>query len=84
MTMTQTRFAHSVGTRGDRLSTSDYAHNLLLLAIGIQIAFLIPSAIAYAVDDRLLNDVSVWSKPVKFQLSIILTLGTAMMPDVGA
>lgn len=78
MTMTRTGFARSGGTQGNRLSLSDQARNLLL-AIGIQIAFLIPSAIAYAVDERLLNDVSVWSKPVKFQLSIILTLGTAML-----
>ena len=79
MTMTQTDFSRSIGTQGNRLSISGQARNLLLLAIGIQIAFLIPSAIAYAIDERLLNDVSVWSKPVKFQLSIILTLGTAML-----
>jgi len=79
MTMIQAVFSRSIGTQGTRLSTSDQARNMLLLAIGIQVAFLIPSAIAYAVDERLLNDVSVWSKPVKFQLSIVVTLGTVML-----
>ncbi|CAN7693538.1 hypothetical protein [Rhizobium sp. LjRoot254] len=79
MTIAPTHF--SLGTRTEYRfpSLSDRARDLLLLAIGVQIAFLIPSAIAYAVDERLLNDVSVWSKPVKFQLSIILTLGTAAL-----
>ena len=79
MTMTQAGFSRGIGTQGNQLFLSGQARNVLLLAIGVQIAFLIPSAIAYAVDERLLNDVSVWSKPVKFQLSIILTLGTAML-----
>ena len=79
MTLIQADFSRSIGTQGNWLFMSGPARNLLLLAIGIQVAFLIPSAIAYTVDERLLNDVSVWSKPVKFQLSIILTLGTAML-----
>ena len=79
MTIAQTDFSLGTGTEYGLPAPGDRARNLLLLAIGIQIAFLIPSAIAYAIDERLLNEVSVWSKPVKFQLSIILTLGTAML-----
>jgi hypothetical protein len=79
MTMVQTDFSPSTGMTDTRPSRSDHARNLLLLAIGLQIAFLIPSAISYFIDDRLLNEVSVWSKPIKFQISIILTLCTAML-----
>jgi hypothetical protein len=79
MTIAPTDFLLRSGTEYKSSSLCDRARDLLLLAIGVQIAFLIPSAIAYAVDDRLLNEVSVWSKPVKFQLSIILTLGTAAL-----
>ncbi|MGF0536521.1 hypothetical protein ACQQ2Q_00910 [Agrobacterium sp. ES01] len=52
------------------------AHNLLIAAIGIQLALMLPSLAAVVVDDRLLNGVSVWSKPLKFQASLIMMLGT--------
>lgn len=79
MTTAQTYFSLGTGTEYRLPALGDRARNLLVLAIGIQIAFLIPSAIAYFMDERLLNAVSVWSKPVKFQLSIILTLGTVVL-----
>jgi hypothetical protein len=79
MTMIQTSIFHGVRTEDWRLSTSDQARNLLLFAMGVQVAFLVPSAIAYFIDERLLNEVSVWSKPIKFQISILLTLGTSML-----
>jgi hypothetical protein len=79
MTIASTSFSLGTATEYSPPSLSDRARDLLLLAIGVQVAFLIPSVIAYAVDDRLLNDVSVWSKPVKFQLSLILMLGTAAL-----
>jgi len=55
------------------------AHNLLMLAVGVQIAFLIPSLFAYIMDERMLNGVSVWSKPIKFEVSIALTAGTVAL-----
>jgi hypothetical protein len=79
MTIASTSFSLGTATEYSPPSLSDRARDLLLLAIGVQVAFLIPSVIAYAVDERLLNDVSVWSKPVKFQLSLILMLGTAAL-----
>jgi len=79
MTIASTDFSLPTRTAYRFPSLGDRARDLLLLAIGVQIAFLIPSVIAYAVDERLLNDVSVWNKPVKFQLSIILTLATAAL-----
>lgn len=51
----------------------------LLAALGIQIAFLIPSFVAYLIDERLLNGVSVWSKPIKFQSSLIVLIGTLLL-----
>ena len=73
MAMTQTEFARIGGTNH---LLSDSARNVLMLAVGIQVAFLIPSLLAYLIDERLLNGVSVWSKPIKFQTSLILTIGT--------
>ena len=55
------------------------ARTLLLVAIGVQIAFLVPSFFAYMLDERLLNGVSVWSKPIKFETSIAITAGTVLL-----
>jgi len=51
----------------------------LLAALGIQIAFMIPSLAAYFIDDRLINGISVWSKPLKFQSSLIVLIGTLLL-----
>ena len=51
----------------------------LLAALGIQIAFMIPSFAAYVIDERLLIGISVWSKPLKFQSSLILLIGTLFL-----
>ncbi|MGV8939326.1 MAG: hypothetical protein ACOH2J_19580 [Allorhizobium sp.] len=55
------------------------AHHLLVVAIGIQVALMLPSLAALLIDERLLNGVSVWSKPVKFQASLIMMLGTMLI-----
>lgn len=55
------------------------ARRTLLFAIAIQLALLAPSLIALGLDDRLLNGISVWSKPVKFQLSLVLLYGTLLL-----
>ena len=51
----------------------------LLAALGIQAAFMIPSFAAWLIDDRLLDGVSVWSKPLKFEFSIIVLVGTLVL-----
>ncbi|WP_026621547.1 hypothetical protein M728_005231 (plasmid) [Ensifer sp. WSM1721] len=66
-------------TRETTDALADQARKLLLIAIGIQIAFLIPSLLAYLLDERLLNGVGVWSKPIKFQTSIAITVGTLIL-----
>jgi len=48
----------------------------LLFGLAIQLALLAPSLIALAVDDRLLHNATVWAKPIKFQTSLVLLLGT--------
>lgn len=58
---------------------AEQARTITQLAIGLQVAFLIPSAIAYGLDERLLDGVSVWSKPLKFELSLIVTLATVVL-----
>lgn len=51
----------------------------LLAALGIQVAFMIPSLAAYVIDERLINGISVWSKPLKFQSSLIVLIGTLLV-----
>lgn len=51
----------------------------LLAALGLQIAFMVPSLAAWLIDERLLDGVSVWSKPLKFQSSIIVLVGTLLL-----
>lgn len=66
-------------TREAATGLGTQAHRLLLIAVAIQIAFLIPSLIAYMLDERVLNGVSVWSKPIKFETSIAITAGTVLL-----
>lgn len=49
--------------------------NALLVATGgFLLLCLIPTAVAWALDDRLFNGVSVWIKPMKFQASLAVHL----------
>lgn len=52
------------------------ASRTLLFGVAIQVALLAPSLVAQGIDERLINGVSVWAKPVKFQLSLSLLLLT--------
>lgn len=58
---------------------AEAAHRTLLFGLAIQLALLAPSLIALGLDDRLLNAVSVWAKPIKFQLSLTLLFGTLVL-----
>lgn len=50
----------------------------LTLFAALMLALLVPMAVAFAVDDRMLRGVNVWIKPMKFALSIaVLALTTA-------
>ncbi|MGE8103515.1 hypothetical protein ACQKP1_07450 [Allorhizobium sp. NPDC080224] len=63
----------------DLATGEDGVRRLLIVGIGLQLALAIPSLIALGVDERLLNDISVWSKPLKFQASLALMLGTLLL-----
>ncbi len=52
---------------------------VLIVGIGFQIALAVPSLIALGIDDRLINDISVWIKPLKFQASLALMLATLLL-----
>jgi hypothetical protein len=54
------------------------ARRVLIFGIGLQIAMLIPSLIAFLLDERLVNAINVWSKPLKFQLSMSLNMLTVL------
>lgn len=55
------------------------AGRLLTAAIGLQLALALPSLCALYLDERLLNDISVWIKPLKFQASLIMLLMTLLL-----
>lgn len=57
----------------------DRTRRLLILGIGLQVALAVPSLIALGLDDRLINDISVWTKPLKFQASLVTMLATLLL-----
>ncbi|QEE47335.1 hypothetical protein FVA81_23210 [Rhizobium sp. WL3] len=60
----------------DIAAAEQRTRRVLIVGIGLQIALAVPSLLALGLDDRLINDISVWSKPLKFQASLILMLAT--------
>lgn len=49
---------------------------LLLMTAASMAALMIPSALAQSIDPRLINEASVWDKPLKFEASLIVHLVT--------
>jgi hypothetical protein len=54
----------------------DLARRVLIFGIGFQLAMFIPSLMAYLVDDRLVNAINIWTKPLKFQVSLSIHMLT--------
>lgn len=52
---------------------------VLVFGIGLQIAMFIPGLAAFLLDDRLVNGINVWSKPLKFQLSLSINMLTMIL-----
>ena len=71
--------APSTGALADTAVLARRVEQTLLAALGIQVAFMIPCLAAWFIDERLLNGVSVWSKPLKFQSSLIVMIGTLFL-----
>jgi hypothetical protein len=79
--MTDLTFTRATALPADYRSTavplpSSPVTTTLLAGIGFQAALMIGCLVAYGLDDRTLNDISVWSKPLKFQSSLIMLMAT--------
>ena len=60
-------------------TSADKTRRLLIVSIGLQLGLALPSLVALVIDDRLINEISVWIKPLKFQASLIVMLGTLLL-----
>jgi hypothetical protein len=63
----------------DFAASEDKTRRLLIVGIGLQVALALPSLVALTIDGRVLNDISVWIKPLKFQASLIVMLSTLLL-----
>lgn len=63
----------------DVQALEDRTRRLMIVGIGLQVALALPSLIALFIDDRVLNDINVWIKPLKFQASLTLMLVTLLL-----
>jgi hypothetical protein len=70
---------HATDILAAPLAREDDASRTLKFGIGVQLALLVPSALAYLVDTRTLNDINIWTKPIKFQLSLSLLMATILV-----
>lgn len=63
----------------DLASAEQNTRRVLIVGIGLSVALAFPSLIALGLDDRLINGISVWSKPLKFQASLAIMLATMLL-----
>lgn len=63
----------------DIAAAEQRTRRLLIVGIGLPVALAFPSLIALGFDDRLINDISVWTKPLKFQASLAIMLATLLL-----
>ncbi|MBB5274018.1 hypothetical protein HNR26_000056 [Rhizobium rosettiformans] len=69
----------SLAPARDFAVTEAKTRRLLIVGIGLQLALALPSLLALFIDERVLNDISVWVKPLKFQASLPLMLVTLLL-----
>ncbi|MDM7981235.1 MAG: hypothetical protein QUV71_12930 [Rhizobium sp.] len=63
----------------DLASAEQRTRRVLIVGIGLSVALAVPSLFALGLDDRLINGISVWSKPLKFQASLAIMLATLLI-----
>jgi hypothetical protein len=63
----------------DLAAAEQRTRRVLIVGIGLSAALALPSVIALGLDDRLINGISVWSKPLKFQASLAMMLLTLIL-----
>ncbi|MBU0740113.1 MAG: hypothetical protein KJ981_12285 [Alphaproteobacteria bacterium] len=63
----------------DLAAAEQRTRRVLIVGIGLSAALALPSLVALGLDDRLINGISVWSKPLKFQASLAMMLLTLVL-----
>lgn len=63
----------------DLAAAEQRTRRVLIVGIGLSAALALPSLVALGLDDRLINGISVWSKPLKFQASLAMMLLTLIL-----
>lgn len=63
----------------DLAAAEQRTRRVLIVGIGLSAALALPSLVALSLDDRLINGISVWSKPLKFQASLAMMLLTLIL-----
>ncbi len=63
----------------DLAAAEQRTRHVLIVGIGLSAALALPSLVALGLDDRLINGISVWSKPLKFQASLAIMLLTLIL-----
>jgi hypothetical protein len=64
------------GRCASAFGTDSAAIRILLLGIAFQVAMFVPSLLALFFDERMVNGINLWIKPLKFQLSLSLHMLT--------